>query len=140
MTAAIAKADAFDLPGALAEGLKLVNRVDGYINATEPFKIAKKIEAEPARRAELGAILYHCAEALRVATLVLSPAIPEAAARVFENWSCAPVTPREGHGLAQAAKWRGEHALRPGQAMKKGDPLFMRADPAEAPPVAVPAR
>ncbi|MGQ0628811.1 MAG: methionine--tRNA ligase [Phycisphaerales bacterium] len=133
---AIAKADAFDLPGALAEGLKLVNRVDGYINATEPFKIAKKLEQEPAKRAELGAILYHCAEALRVATLVLSPAIPEAAARVFENWSCPPIVPTEGHGLAQAARWGGEHALRPGQAMKKGDALFMRADPADAPPVA----
>ena len=133
---AIARADRFDLPGALHEALKLVNRVDGYINITEPFKLAKKLEAEPARKAELAAILYHCAEALRVATILFSPALPEAAARVFANWSCPPIDPAAGHTLAHATRWGGEHSLRPGQPIIKGEPLFMRADPADAPPVA----
>ncbi len=135
----IAKADSFDLPGALGDALKLVNRVDQYINITEPFKIAKKIEAEPARKDELAAILYHCAEALRVATLLLSPAIPEAAAKVFANWSCKAIDLAAGHALAHAALWGGHHSLQPGQAIAKGEPLFMRADPAEAAPVAAAA-
>jgi len=136
VSAAIAKADRFDLPGALAEAGALVRRVDAYINITEPFKVAKRIEAEPGLGDELGAILYHCAEALRVATLLMSPAIPEAAARVFANWSCEPVVLSAGHALAHVAAWGGHHSLKPGQRMAKGEALFMRADPAEPPPVA----
>ncbi|MBL8758023.1 MAG: methionine--tRNA ligase [Phycisphaerae bacterium] len=140
----IAKADAMDIPGAAGEGLALSRQVDAYINVTEPFKLAKKIapgapgaggQADgDAARDLLGAILYHCAEALRVAALMLSPIIPEAAAKVAANWSCRPLILAEGHALAHAALWGGHHALQPGQAMAKGEPLFMRADPAEPPP------
>jgi methionyl-tRNA synthetase len=134
---AIAKADTFDLPGALAEGLGLVRQVDQYINATEPFKLAKKIDAEPQRRDELAAILYHCAEALRVAAVLLSPAMPTASAAVLKNWSCK--LPGPGTTLADATEWEGAYALRPGQAMSKGQILFMRADPADAAPTAAAA-
>ncbi len=143
---AIAKADAFDVAGALHEGVALVRKVDAYINATEPFKLAKKIPADElaalgrgggvtptsspeARR--LAAILYHCAEALRVASLIMSPAIPEACARLWGSWSCPPA---EGESLAALANYDGPHALRPGSPLVKGEGLFMRADPAEAPP------
>jgi methionyl-tRNA synthetase len=133
---AIAKADSFDVPGALDEGIAIVRQVDQYINATEPFKLAKKIEAEPAKRDELAAILYHCAEALRIATILLSPAIPTAAAAVFKNWSIKPLS--AGATLTDATEWEGSFSLRPGQAMSKGDILFMRADPAEAAPIPTP--
>jgi methionyl-tRNA synthetase len=136
--AAIAKADAFDLPGALGEGLALVRHVDQYINATEPFKLAKKLEAEPARRDELAAILYHCAEALRVATILFSPAVPQAAAAIFKNWSVRPINIADGHAIAHATAWGGHHSLQPGQTMVKGEILFQRADPAEPPPTALP--
>lgn len=129
---AIAKADGFDIPGALGEGLALVRHVDQYINATEPFKLAKKLEAEPARRDELAAILYHCAEALRVATLLFSPAIPASATAVFKTWTCKPVGPSTT--LTDATEWEGAFSLRPGQPIAKGEILFMRADPAEAAP------
>jgi methionyl-tRNA synthetase len=125
---AVAKADAFDLPGALAEGIALVGRVDGYINLTEPFKMAKRVEAEPALKEELATILYNCAEALRVASLILSPAVPEKMAALWVAWSCAPGA---GVGLEEAARWGG---LKAGTAIVKGEPLFMRADPAEAGP------
>ncbi|MBX9737403.1 MAG: hypothetical protein K2X32_10810 [Phycisphaerales bacterium] len=133
MTRAIAAADTMDLTGALAEGIHLVRKVDGYINATEPFKLAKRIEAEPALRDQLGAILYHCAEALRVATLILSPAIPRACEKLWATWSCTSSAPG-GATLTERASWMGEHSLRPGQALSKGEVLFMRADPAEAAP------
>ncbi|MGD9689461.1 MAG: methionine--tRNA ligase [Phycisphaerales bacterium] len=130
----IAKADAMDTPGALAEGVALSRQVDAYINATEPFKLAKRLDAEPGARDRLAAILYHCVEALRTATLLLSPAIPDAAARVFANWSCAPIDPKAGDTLAHVTAWGGAHALKPGAPIAKGEPLFMRADPAEAAP------
>ncbi len=134
---AIARADAFDIPAAVQQGVALAGRVDGYINATEPFKLAKRLDTEPGAKDRLAAILYHCAEALRVATLLMSPAIPDAAARIFATWTCAPLRP--GATLGDATEWEGPFALQPGQPIAKGEIIFMRADPAESPPVAAPA-
>ena len=138
VSTAIARTDQFDITGALAQGTALVRRVDGYINATEPFKLAKRLDTEPGAKDRLAAILYHCAEALRVATLLTGPATPDAAARVFANWSCTPLRP--GATLNDATEWEGPFALRPGTPIAKGEPLFMRADPAEPAPVAAAAR
>ena len=137
--ACISKADQFDIGGALAEGVALVSKVDAYINVTEPFKLAKKIEAEPHRKDELAFILYHCAEALRIASLILSPAIPEAAARLWQTWSCAAPPGHESCTLFHMSQWGGEHSLKPGSPLSKGAALFMRADPAEPAPGAAPA-
>ena len=116
---------AHDLAGAVQHGVALTRRVDGYINATEPFKIAK----DPARRDELAAILYHCAEAIRVASLLLWPAMPAKIEDLWRRWSC-PV--RVGvDRVDHLAQWGG---LRPGSAIEKGDALFPRADPALPPP------
>ena len=135
---AIARADVMDLPGALAEGVALVRKVDAYINATEPFKLAKKLPAGPdgkpapsPERDRLAAILYHCAEALRVAAILHSPAIPRAAARIQQAWHCAPPA---GVSLGAISAWGGPHSLKPGQPLVKGEILFMRADPAEPAP------
>lgn len=125
---AIAHADRMDLVSALAEGTALVRKVDGYINATEPFKLAKKIDADPALKDELAAILYHCAEALRVASIILSPAIPESAAKLWATWQCQIPECHETRTIAHLCAWGGEHALKPGQTITKGEVLFMRAD------------
>jgi methionyl-tRNA synthetase len=129
--AAAAKADAWDLVGATAQAITLVRTVDAYINVTEPFKLAKKLEAEPALKDQLAAVLYHCAEALRVASLILSPTMPDKMAQLWQTWSC---TPQAGVPLAQLAAWNSPHALKPGQPLTKGDVLFMRADPAAPAP------
>jgi methionyl-tRNA synthetase len=129
---AAAKAGAFDLAGALGEGTELVRRVDGYINATEPFKLAKKLDAEPGAKDQLAAILYNCAETLRIASLLLSPAMPDKMADLWKRWSCVPAA---GVPLAELAKFGGAHALRAGHAVDKGEALFMRADAAEAAPI-----
>ncbi|MHC4908984.1 MAG: class I tRNA ligase family protein, partial [Planctomycetota bacterium] len=65
--------DAFDLAGAIGAGVSVIRHVDGFINATEPFKLAK----DEARREDLQAILYQCAEALRVASVLLSCVLPD---------------------------------------------------------------
>ena len=126
---AVACFDRFDLAGMLACGVDLVGRVDGYINATAPFKLAKQIEGEDdPKRDELGAILYHCAEGLRIASLLLSPAIPDRMGALQERWGCVPTVP-----LVEAARWGG---LTPGTLIDKGEPLFMRADVDEPAPEA----
>jgi methionine--tRNA ligase len=74
--AAVAKARAayadFDLRGAAHAGLGLLRSVDGFINATEPFKLAK----DPGQRERLAAILTQCVEAIRIANHLLGPIMP----------------------------------------------------------------
>lgn len=133
---AIAKADRMDVAGALREGVELVRRVDGYINHTQPFKIAKTIETDPKAKADLGAILYHCAETLRIASLLMAPACPETMAKIWRYWSCDPP---ENQSLGHMTQWGGEHSLKPGCRIEKGDALFMRIDPADPAPGAAAA-
>ena len=129
--AAAAKASACDLGGALHQGIEMVRAVDGYINATEPFKLAKQLDADPSVRPQLASILYHCAEGVRIASLLLSPAMPAKMADLWQRWNCPPPA---GVPLAELAAFGGAHALKPGTSIHKGDALFMRADAAEAPP------
>ncbi len=122
---------AIDLAGALAQAVELIKQVDGYINATEPFKLAKKLEADPSLRPQLAAILFNCAEGVRIASLLFSAAMPTKMADLWKRWNC---TPALGIPLADLCKWGGPHSLKPGTPIEKGDALFMRADPAEPAP------
>ncbi|MEO1128724.1 MAG: methionine--tRNA ligase [Planctomycetota bacterium] len=129
--------DAGDVAGALHNrGLLLSNRIDAFIHATEPFKLAK----DPANMAQVGAILYTCAETLRIAAILLTPAMPDRMAELLRRLG-QPVP--DGHGvirddagsalpLAELCTWG---RLQPGTTISKGDALFPRAD-ADAPPPA----
>ncbi len=120
-----------DLATGLSAGLDLVRSVDQYINVTAPFKLAKTVEQNPAAKDQLAAILYNCAEALRIASVLLSPAMPQKMAKVWQSWNC---TPPHGASLAELCEFGGKFALKPGQTIAKGEVLFMRADTAEAAP------
>lgn len=122
-----------DVAAIVAGGSAIVRQVDGFIAATRPFSIAKTMEADTSgnQRKALEAILYQCAEALRIASILLSPAMPEKMAGLQKLWNC---TPPAGATLEALCIFGGPHALTPGQQIAKGDALFMRADPAEAPP------
>lgn len=129
-------ADQLNLDAALALGTTLITKVDQYINDTQPFKLAKTIEADPPAKDRLAHILYVCAEAIRIATVLLSPAIPNKAHQLFTAWGIPTLdntTP-----LAALTQFGGPSALKPGHQLiadgAKPDPLFARADPAEAPP------
>ncbi len=120
-----------DLATGLSAGLDLVRSVDQYINVTAPFKLAKTVEQNPAAKDQLAAILYNCAEALRIASVLLSPAMPQKMAQVWQSWNCTPLA---GASLAELCEFGGKFALKPGQTIAKGEVLFMRADTAEAAP------
>jgi methionyl-tRNA synthetase len=122
----------FDLPAALSAGIDLVRKVDQFINVTAPFKLAKTVEANPAAKDELGVILYQCAEAVRIASVLLSPALVSRMPMLWDAWGCKPWP---GLNLEDACVFgAGKASLKPGQPLRKPDNLFMRADPAEAPP------
>jgi methionyl-tRNA synthetase len=97
--------DAFDLSAAIAAALSLIRTIDGYINATEPFKVAK----DPARRDELARILYHCIEAVRIASLLLWPVMP---AKMEALWAALQqdVAPGKNQPLLELANWGGMKA------------------------------
>jgi len=123
-----------DLHGAGHQGLAIVTAVDGYINNTEPFRLAKRIEGpDDPNRAELALILYNCAEALRIAALLFLPFMPGKASEVLDMLGAQ--APSNG-GLAEHAAWRGRHGLSPGAMVKKGPGLFMRAEADEPAPTA----
>ncbi|MEM0984011.1 MAG: methionine--tRNA ligase [Planctomycetota bacterium] len=125
----------FALDEMLRAGLELSNKVDACIGETRPFSIAKGIDkgtsADPeGDRKKLAAILYQCAEALRIASLLLSPAMPNKMAELWASWSCAP-----GEApLAELAEFAGPHGMKAGQSVAKGEALFMRADVNEPAP------
>lgn len=117
----------YDLAGAFQAAIALIRRVDGYINATEPFKIAK----DPARRDDLAVILYHCAQAIRIAGALLSPAMPDKMDALLRRYAADP-----DDNFEHLTTWG---SLQPGSPIAKGDPLFPRADPDAPAPVTVPA-
>lgn len=125
----------FDVAGALSRGIEIVRAVDLFINETQPFKLAKTLDANPSARATLGSILYACAEGLRVASLLLSAALVDKIPLFWRAWEITDASgalPRAP--LSNLAAFGGPHALRPGQRIAKGEILYMRADPAAAPP------
>jgi methionyl-tRNA synthetase len=115
----------------LSQGIVFIRYVDKFINETEPFKLAKQMGTDPTVEARLAWILYWCAETLRIATLLLYPAMPQKMTELWRRWGCAPPS---GVPLRQLADWAGPHRLKPGTRLEIGEPLFMRADPAESAP------
>lgn len=125
---AIEKSDRMDLPGAMQEALSIVRRVDGYIHATEPFKLIK----DDSRRSDVAAILYHSAEALRIASLPLGAAMPEKMMELRRRLGVPVDSP--GAPLVELARWGG---LAPGARIEKGEALFPRADGDDPPPAPI---
>ncbi|MBX3376321.1 MAG: class I tRNA ligase family protein [Phycisphaeraceae bacterium] len=121
----------FDLATALIYGAMLVRKIDKFIGHAAPFTLAKQVDKIPRGKEALAAILYTSAEVVRIASILLSPAMPEKMADLWKRWNC---TPPPGVPLADLCQWGGPYSLQPGTPIEKGDALFMRADPAEPPP------
>ncbi len=107
--------ESLDIHGAAAAGLQLVRAVDSYIEATQPFKLAK----DPQQLPRLGTILYNCAEALRIAALPLHPIMPT---KIGQLWKMLGVAPPTG-SLERWTQWGG---LQSGIIVTKGEALFPR--------------
>lgn len=129
-----------DLETSNEHALSIVRFVDDFISYSAPFTLAKQLDTLDDGNHALQSILYSCAEALRIASLLLYPTMPEKMAELWRYWNCDHLTdPSDANSpfvapLAELAKWRGPHAIKKGQSISKGEVLFMRADPkADAP-------
>lgn len=106
--------EAFDkvlLASAVQQSMALVSAVDTYIEQTQPFKLAK----DPEKRELLGTILYHCAEALRIASLPLAAVLPD---KIEALWLMLGVKYDIEHGQLKA--WCEWGQLQPGGPVSKG--------------------
>lgn len=70
-----------NLPDALLEIFKLIERANKYIDETTPWILAK----DPTKKARLGTVLYRLADALRVAATMLTPFLNDAPAKILAD-------------------------------------------------------
>ncbi|MDR0841286.1 MAG: methionine--tRNA ligase [Christensenellaceae bacterium] len=105
------------LPEALEAIFALISSCNKYIDITQPWLLAK----EESSRARLGTVLYHLAECLRFAGVMLQPYLPNTAPRLFEQLG-VPV----GALTDALALCFGD--LPVGTKVHKGEALFPRID------------
>ena len=111
------------LDDAATAALDLVRSIDVYIDRTRPFTLAK----DPELKAEVGAILYHCAEAMRIASLMLWPFMPGRIETLWERiGSTACVEALAGGGTGSFHEWARWGGLLPGTPIAAGEALFPR--------------
>ena len=99
--------DNFKMDALLRDIMSFVRSVNGYMETNQPWKLVKN-DKEAA-----GNILYHAAESLRVAAVLLSPVMPEKSKEILN------VLGTNNTELS----WLG---LKPLDKIIKGDPIFPR--------------
>ena len=121
--------DALDLSGGFASAKRIINSIDQYIESTQPFKLAKDWDNN---KQQVGTILYNCAEALRIASLLLWPVIPEKVEELWRRMQLPYATHLAQHGQGALDRWLAEDKLEPGTVIEKGPPLFPRKELAKS--------
>ncbi len=120
---------------ALAEIWRLLAAANKYLDEEAPWAAKRQ-----GRAGRAGTILYNTLEALRIATILLSPVLPTATQRAWDQIGIP--APLSAQRLDDARRWG---ALPRGAPVRGGDPIFPRIEPrpkvalTEAPPAAAPA-
>ena len=113
----IEKMNGWAIHDGIAEAWKIVTHANGFVDATQPFKLAK----EAVHAARLDSVLRHLAEALVHVSVLLSPVIPDAARKMREQlgWNMP-----EGFKVSDL-KWG---LLKDGHQLNQPVPLFPRLE------------
>ncbi|MEC8559402.1 MAG: methionine--tRNA ligase [Planctomycetota bacterium] len=75
--------DRFELGRAIEAAMRIIRRVDTYINETQPFKLAR----DPEESGQVAGILYDCLEAIRIASCLLESTMPARIAELRAAWN-----------------------------------------------------
>ena len=110
-----ANMDTFRAADALDAVFTLLRRANKYIDETAPWALAK----DEAQRARLGTVLYNLLESLRIAAILLRPAIPDSAEKIL----AAIGSPDDRFESAAAFG-----ITRPGNTVGEQSVLFARLD------------
>jgi methionyl-tRNA synthetase len=111
--------DQFQFSRALEAAWALVAAVDKYIVENEPWALGEKQDEDS--RSRLATVLYTAAEALRIATALAHPVIPEATAKIWTQMGLGDI---KKLALSELA-W-GQLPL--GTKLGEVQPVFPRAD------------
>lgn len=112
--------DAFDFSRALETIWSLIGKLDGYIVAEQPWKLAKQTDSDS--QARLDAVLYTAAESLRVIAALIYPAIPASAGKI---WNLLGLDTPLDQNRFETLHWGG---LEPGHKVREVTPVFPRLD------------
>lgn len=120
-TAYIAKMEVWGIHEGIAEAWKIIDHANQFVDATQPFKLAK----DPEQAARLDSVLQHLAESLAHISILLEPVLPEACQKMREQlgWNKP-----EGF-LISDLKWG---LLADGHQLGTPTPLFPRLELKEA--------
>jgi methionyl-tRNA synthetase len=111
--------DQFQFSRALESAWVLIAAVDKYIVENEPWALGEKQDEDS--RSRLATVLYTAAEALRIATALAYPVMPEATAKIWTQMGLGDIKKLSLSELA----W-GQ--LRLGTKLGEVQPVFPRAD------------
>ena len=112
--------DNFEFSKGLEDIWELISQVDKFIVQMAPWKLAR--QQDEGSQKQLDGTLYTAAEALRIATVLVSPVLPESAQKI---WAQLGMTePLESVRLATLA-WGG---LPPGQKIGEVAAVFPRIE------------
>jgi len=113
------KLDKLDFSGYIIAVLKLVSRVNKYIDETEPWLLARSDN----HKERLAAVMYNLAESIRITLVLFAPTMPTLAEKANQQISIFD----EPNNLKweDAGKWG---LCRVGSTVGKGQPLFPRID------------
>ncbi|MGB2603795.1 MAG: methionine--tRNA ligase [Candidatus Sulfotelmatobacter sp.] len=111
--------DQFQFSRALESVWVLVAAVDKYIVENEPWALGEKQDEDS--RSRLATVLYTAAEALRIATALTHPVIPEATAKIWTQLGLGDI---KKLALSELA-WGQLHL---GTKLGEVQPVFPRAD------------
>jgi methionyl-tRNA synthetase len=107
--------EALDLQAALSAAWEYVAAVNKYLDDRAPWALARE-----GKKDELGGVLYHALEAVRVVTTWTSPFMPKAAAELQRQL-----------GVERAPNWQQAELwgyLQPGASLLSPTPIFPRID------------
>ena len=109
--------DNFAFQSALTDVFRLTSRANKYIDETAPWVLAK----DDAKKARLATVLYNLLETVRIATVMLTPFMPETVEKIF-----AQIGATDKLGSWDAVQSFGGLPL--DVTVTKGDTLFPRID------------
>ncbi len=111
----------FQFQNALEEVFKVIQRANKYIDENAPWALAKDMEANGGRLAQ---VLYNLLEAVRVCTVLLTPFMPASCGKIFAQIGAGP----DAQTWDSAARWG---VLPAKLSVAKGENLFPRIDMAK---------
>lgn len=112
-----AQMEKYAFQNGLAEVFKVISRTNKYIDETAPWALGK----DETKKARLATVLYNLLESLRVSASLLSPFMPESAAKIAEQIGATA----EDFSYENAAKFG---VLPKNVTVHKGATLFPRID------------